>query len=63
MPSLLNLRARPAPLLFPSFPAADILSALEFDETGEFLASGDKGGRIVIFQRQVSPSVSASAPL
>lgn len=30
---------------------ADILSAVEFDPTGEFLATGDKGGRIVIFRR------------
>ncbi len=30
---------------------ADILSAVEFDETGDYLATGDKGGRIVIFER------------
>lgn len=31
--------------------AADIISAVEFNESGDLLATGDKGGRIVIFQR------------
>ncbi|KAL8620637.1 Serine/threonine-protein phosphatase 2A 55 kDa regulatory subunit B delta isoform [Nucella lapillus] len=30
---------------------ADIISCVEFDSTGELLATGDKGGRVVIFQR------------
>jgi serine/threonine-protein phosphatase 2A regulatory subunit B len=30
---------------------ADIISAVEFNHDGEFLATGDKGGRVVIFQR------------
>jgi serine/threonine-protein phosphatase 2A regulatory subunit B len=30
---------------------ADLLTAVRFDETGDFLATGDKGGRIVIFKR------------
>eukprot|EP00743_Colponemidia_sp_Colp-15_P001620 GILK01001769.1.p1 GENE.GILK01001769.1~~GILK01001769.1.p1 ORF type:complete len:502 (-),score=67.21 GILK01001769.1:196-1587(-) len=30
---------------------ADILSAIEFDHTGDYLAVGDRGGRIIIFQR------------
>lgn len=34
-----------------NFVEADILSAVEFDETGDYLATGDKGGRIVIFER------------
>eukprot|EP01087_Luapelamoeba_hula_P002821 TRINITY_DN1258_c0_g1_i1.p1 TRINITY_DN1258_c0_g1~~TRINITY_DN1258_c0_g1_i1.p1 ORF type:complete len:446 (-),score=79.35 TRINITY_DN1258_c0_g1_i1:244-1581(-) len=29
----------------------DIVSAIEFDSTGDFLAAGDRGGRVVIFQR------------
>lgn len=33
------------------FSDADVLSAVEFDDTGDFLATGDKGGRIVIFER------------
>lgn len=31
--------------------AADIISAVEFDETGDYLATGDKGGRVVLFER------------
>jgi len=31
---------------------ADILSAIEFSEDGEFLATGDKGGRLVIFKKK-----------
>lgn len=27
------------------------MTAVEFDETGNFLATGDKGGRIVVFER------------
>ncbi|ODV91327.1 hypothetical protein CANCADRAFT_32004 [Tortispora caseinolytica NRRL Y-17796] len=30
---------------------ADIISAVEFDHTGNYLATGDKGGRIVLFER------------
>mmetsp|Transcript_33283 Transcript_33283/g.108844 ORF Transcript_33283/g.108844 Transcript_33283/m.108844 type:complete len:460 (-) Transcript_33283:383-1762(-) len=30
---------------------ADLLSALDFDETGNYLATGDRGGRIVVFER------------
>lgn len=30
--------------------AADLLSALDFDETGDYLATGDRGGRVVIFE-------------
>lgn len=33
----------------------DIVSAVEFDQTGEFLAAGDKGGRVVVFERVHSP--------
>lgn len=29
----------------------DIISAIEFDKTGEHLATGDRGGRVVLFQR------------
>lgn len=37
---------------------ADIISTVEFNEDGELLATGDKGGRIVIFQRE-QPSKSS----
>ncbi|KAG8505827.1 Serine/threonine-protein phosphatase 2A 55 kDa regulatory subunit B gamma isoform, partial [Galemys pyrenaicus] len=30
----------------------DIISTVEFNHTGELLATGDKGGRVVIFQRE-----------
>jgi serine/threonine-protein phosphatase 2A regulatory subunit B len=34
------------------FEKADIISTVEFSDDGELLATGDKGGRIVIFQRE-----------
>ena len=30
---------------------ADIISAVEFDKSGEHLATGDRGGRVVLFER------------
>lgn len=30
---------------------ADVISTVEFDHTGDYLATGDKGGRVVLFQR------------
>ncbi|GAA5861779.1 hypothetical protein JCM3774_001298, partial [Rhodotorula dairenensis] len=30
---------------------ADIISCVEFDHTGDYLATGDKGGRVVLFER------------
>lgn len=33
------------------FVAADIISTVEFDHTGNYLATGDKGGRVVLFER------------
>ncbi|KAK7024781.1 protein phosphatase PP2A regulatory subunit B [Favolaschia claudopus] len=33
---------------------ADIISAVSFDATGNFLATGDKGGRVVLFERNQS---------
>ena len=38
--------------LIGNFSLADLISTIEFNEDGEFLAVGDKGGRIVIFQRE-----------
>ena len=37
--------------------AADIISCVEFNHDGDLLATGDKGGRVVIFQRDPSVSV------
>lgn len=44
--------------LFHSTSVADIISAVEFDYSGDFLATGDKGGRVVLFERNkmVCPS-------
>ena len=30
---------------------ADVISAVEFDVTGDYLATGDRGGRVVLFER------------
>uniref|UniRef100_A0A8C7L1T0 Protein phosphatase 2, regulatory subunit B, alpha b n=1 Tax=Oncorhynchus kisutch TaxID=8019 RepID=A0A8C7L1T0_ONCKI len=32
---------------------ADIISTVEFNHSGELLATGDKGGRVVIFQQEI----------
>lgn len=37
---------------------ADIISTVEFNHDGELLATGDKGGRIVIFQRENAVSIN-----
>ena len=29
----------------------DLLNAISFDKTGGYLAVGDRGGRIIVFQR------------
>lgn len=34
-----------------SMNAVDIISAIEFDKSGEHLATGDRGGRVVLFER------------
>mmetsp|Transcript_15267 Transcript_15267/g.24810 ORF Transcript_15267/g.24810 Transcript_15267/m.24810 type:complete len:520 (-) Transcript_15267:1377-2936(-) len=33
-----------------ALPDSDLLSAVEFDKTGEYLATGDRGGRVVILR-------------
>lgn len=48
--SLSALIAHPPPRL------ADIISTVEFDSTGNYLATGDKGGRVVLFERNESVS-------
>lgn len=40
---------------------ADIISTVEFDHTGNYLATGDKGGRVVLFERNETVSL-ASCP-
>lgn len=39
------------PLLPPSPRTADLLTAIEFDHTGDYLATGDRGGRVVLFEK------------
>ena len=39
---------------------ADIISTVEFDHTGDYLATGDKGGRVVLFERNESVRVDYS---
>jgi hypothetical protein len=39
------------------FTTADIISTVEFDHTGNYLATGDKGGRVVLFERNETVSV------
>lgn len=52
------------------FAKADIISTVEFDHTGNYLATGDKGGRVVLFERNetvcavaVEDSCNAAADL
>lgn len=40
------------------FFAVDIISAIEFDRTGDHLATGDRGGRVVLFERTDTKDVS-----
>jgi hypothetical protein len=40
------------------FSEADLLTAVKFDDSGDYLATGDKGGRVVIFERVDAPKVS-----
>lgn len=50
--------ALPLSTLIPHPPprTADIISTVEFDSTGNYLATGDKGGRVVLFERNESVS-------
>ena len=34
---------------------ADTLTAVEFDKSGDYLVTGDQGGRIVLFARVAAP--------
>lgn len=44
-------------LYTPHPPAADIISAVEFDHTGDHLATGDRGGRVVLFEHVIPEQV------
>lgn len=41
------------------YSTADIISAVEFDRTGDYLATGDRGGRVVLFERNKQVRASA----
>jgi len=41
-------------------PDADVVSCLSFDDSGEFLAAGDTGGRVVVFQRADTPKTESA---
>lgn len=43
--------------------AADIISTVEFDHTGDYLATGDKGGRVVLFERNNQVSREFGVPI
>lgn len=40
---------------------ADIISTVEFDHTGNYLATGDKGGRVVLFERNETVRLARSS--
>ena len=40
------------------FILADIISCMEYNSDGDLLATGDKGGRVVIFQRDQAVSTT-----
>lgn len=42
--------------------AVDIISAIEFDTSGDYLATGDRGGRVVLFERTDSKDVCFFSP-
>lgn len=46
----------------PSPAVADIISTVEFDHTGNYLATGDKGGRVVLFERNETVCSSSQLP-
>ena len=43
-------------------PAVDIISAIEFDKTGDHLATGDYGGRVVLIERTDTKDVCSFCP-
>ena len=40
------------------FSVADIISAIEFEKGGDYVAIGDHGGRVVIFEKRTPKDVS-----
>lgn len=46
-------------ILFSICVTVDIISAIEFDKSGDHLATGDRGGRVVLFERTDTKEVSS----
>jgi len=44
-----------------SIQEADMISAIKFNQDGSFLAAGDRGGRVIVFER-TRPASSAGSP-
>eukprot|EP00768_Dysnectes_brevis_P005385 gnl/Dysnectes_brevis/3870_a5003_560.p2 GENE.gnl/Dysnectes_brevis/3870_a5003_560~~gnl/Dysnectes_brevis/3870_a5003_560.p2 ORF type:complete len:335 (-),score=104.17 gnl/Dysnectes_brevis/3870_a5003_560:1831-2835(-) len=44
-----------------SIPDSDIISSIEFNSSGKYLAAGDRGGRVIIFKRSKSRKSKASS--
>ena len=44
-------------IIFFSF-LADLITAVEFDPTGNYLATGDRSGRVVLFERNDDVSIT-----
>lgn len=40
-----------------NFLSVDVITAIEFDKSGNYLAVGDRGGRVVIFERKDANNV------
>ncbi|CCE64245.1 hypothetical protein TPHA_0H00350 [Tetrapisispora phaffii CBS 4417] len=40
---------------------ADIITSVEFDHSGDYLATGDRGGRVVLFERSNKDKIKKSA--
>lgn len=43
--------------------AAEVISAIEYDRSGDFLATGNKGGRLTIYSRNGSHASSVRVSL
>jgi hypothetical protein len=56
----MTVRSQDIPMPMLTFSTADIISTVEFDHTGNYLATGDKGGRVVLFERNESVNVPSS---
>ena len=43
--------------------SVDIISAIEFDHSGEHLATGDRGGRVILFERTDGKDLESQSEL